>query len=232
MKRLCALAVAALVALASIPAALGQAVVIEKGNAADGRYYYVVTVAGGAMAVAPLPKSAVTSIGQGPTTPTDPAPPPTSTLAQWTRTQTLATISSGGTAETAAGIATVYDLVGTAVENGSIPQDQALDAITGTINLLLGTRADKDKWAGFRSAIAAELNRMIQDGKLTTKAQFVATLGDIEAGMKAAVEGRASIGNAEQIDWKAILEMILRLIMEYLLRKTGGAALNAIAPPK
>lgn len=165
------------------PKALASAVVtaIDISDLPDGDY--IVRKRGGSASMSALKLLKP----DGVTNPTDPPPtgpltPFEQVIAGYTR---AALTNEGGTKTTGAALSEIYNRVSAGVTNGTIKPENALPAVFAATNGLFKDDliTDDTSWVGWRVDVGSGLDKLKQDGELSTAAQYASALKQVSNGL-------------------------------------------------
>lgn len=202
MKPIRRLITAVLLFALSVPTALAaDPVLVISGSG----YYFLVQDSAGKPVLSPF-ADVVNLEGQLP-----PPPPPGSNLTQLVQRLT----SQVGDPTTAYALAKVYELVREGVENGTINHSRAFEAVSAATDAVLSKQSATEAWAPWRSAVGDELARLHRDGKLSTKADYVRVLGEIESGLSNATSLPGILDRIDLDRLIQLIELIIRLISTF-----------------
>jgi hypothetical protein len=146
--------------------------------------------------------------GQSPTNPTDP-PPPT-TLSTHVQQLTSAALVEGGSHSTAASLSVAYSVVANQVDSGGLTLPQVGPALKALCDGLI-PQGEAAIWAKWRIGVGDALTT-----RLGTKADAIAALRAISDGAKSAVNGSAAATGAKAIDWTALFNLLLPILLKLL----------------
>ena len=183
----------------AIPAWAEQIVVIDVGGAAPGRHFIEVTIDAKGEVSGIRKLTNVVRLGGNPAPtpppPPTPDPPPTDPLREQIRKLTLDTNAKGGTRTTAAALAAIYEMVADGVSKwpaaGSIPPANAIPAVKAATDAVMATQADRNAWQPWRTSVGGALDKLRQDGSLSTKEDYVYAFTQIAAGIKEGTNTRS-----------------------------------------
>lgn len=218
-------------------AAAGLATAIDITDLADGDY--IVTKKAGNVLMRPLKLLRP----DGTPNPTDPPAggltPFEQVIAGYTRT---AILNRGGSKTTGAALSEIYSRVGAKVASGDIKPDNALPAVFAATNGLFADAGitDDEAWTGWRTNVGDGLDKLKQEGELSSAADYASALKQVSNGLnsvtgytpqmqklaaEAAAEladGRAAVANGilSGIDIDKIIKLIERIMK--LLTLFGG----------
>lgn len=112
------------------------------------------------------------------------------------------------------------------LNDGRITWQQALGIIKSATDLAVAQSDKPDEWATWRKGLGKIIADLTREGKLSSAADQVTFLNDVEAGMN------MSVGNAA-VDFEKLLELITRiigLILSLINTGDGNAAVNLEQP--
>lgn len=154
--------------------------------------------------------------GPGPVPP-DPQPPPVTSFSQ----QVSGWAKQVNDPPGAAALGTAYGTVGDSIAAGTIPPDAVKieKVLAPTLDLALSmVGSSPAKWAKFRGDVATELtNRLIRNGGVMSKEQYVLFFSEVEAGL--------ALANASYAipPWLAdILAQLIPIIIGLITRLLSG----------
>lgn len=186
--------------LSVIGVSQAQTLVVTKGG-----YYWLSLDGSGRPTLMPVPQ--VVTLDGGPTVP-PPSPPPTSSLR--TKAKTLAIATGDPTGIMA--LSSVYSIVADKVNSGEIDHTRSLAATVQLTDAVLGSLGTAQKWTAWRSGISADIILLQQQGKLSTKAEYVAVLKDVAGGLE---DASKTSGILDNINWENLFKLIM-FILELL----------------
>jgi hypothetical protein len=186
-------------------------VTIRLTGIARGQSYELVYAADGSVTVKPIVVVVVGAPAPNPpgTPPAPPPTPPPSTLQGQVQALTATAMKEGGQFTTAATISAAYGLVATQVEAGNVTLAQvgpALKFITDSVV----PNAEVAAWTKWRTAVGGLLAT-----RTGTKADAVAALREVEAGLKAAA-GATAATSGQAINWQELFRLLLPILLRLL----------------
>ena len=203
-----------LVLTCALPAGTGKGsgyLLLDLSDWKDGSYPIVVTVKNGRASARPLPVTKLdgtSPVIPDPGIPTPPAGETAKKIAQW------ATAANDPT--TTRGLSGVCSSVLSGVEDGSIPPNKAMPALSAGFNAAYGFLGSRIKWKSVRENLTALVADQKQRGKLDTKAEVVTFLKDVKNGLDSTT---STARVRDRIDFEKLLrfmEVILPLILKII----------------
>lgn len=178
-------------------------------NVTPGQSYEFIYHADGTASLKPILTVPVS--GTPAPTPNPPTPPtPNPTLAGQVKSLTEQALADGGSSFTASKLAAVYSVVGSQVNTDKLTPAQIGPALKELSDFAVPP-TEVAIWKKWRDSVA-----VLMAGKIDTKAGAVLTLVAVEQGVKAAVDGAAKATGSPAIDWKALFDLLLPILLKLL----------------